>query len=59
MIGKDAGVPVNDMRAYGGLEVYLNSLLSSALDGRDKLHAAVASPLEKAIPGTHCIGGCL
>jgi hypothetical protein len=57
--GKGAGVPVHDMRAYGGLELHLNSFLSLALDGSDKLHAAAAAPLEKDIPGTHCIGGCL
>ena len=38
---------------------YNNSFLSWALDGSAKLHAAAASPLEKDIPGTHCIGGCL
>jgi hypothetical protein len=38
------------MKTYGGVEVWLHSLLTSALDGCGQLHVPAALPLGKQTP---------
>jgi hypothetical protein len=48
----------HNMKAYGGVEVYLHAFLTSALDGSEWSASRPGrfTPMERA-PGTHWIGG--
>jgi hypothetical protein len=48
------------MKTYGGVDVYTQDFLTSALDGGELLvsHPGRFTPGERAA-GTHCIGGWL
>jgi hypothetical protein len=45
------------MKTYGGVDIYIKVLLTSALvGGRDQLHALVALPPGERATGTHWVG---
>jgi hypothetical protein len=45
------------MKTYGGVDVYIHVLLTSALSGDSgKLHASVALPPGEVVHATHWIG---